>query len=420
MSTISTTATTITGHAVCRTSEFLSCAKTALKIAQQQPSEGWWSHMGDPSLLTLHDINASDQNTNPILATLFEDGCALLRTMDASLETLQGLVRRRGHTNDPTPEIAVTTQQMEADMKELKTVIAQLQSFPISGKQQQKKHLEWVSKWLQTVSSQHSSRLKEILKVRGTVLADQAQRRKRFQTNTSAVKSKSKLSSSNGTIASLQVSSTPLFTATATPHTKQSPAATMNNGHGRTPPTYYGNNSQSSHNYYGNSSTPTPATSGGGGYGGGSNGGYGGGYGGTGSTAYGGYYQSAPNMGMRQRKGSQQTQNSTTDVDQTQYVQQQVQMRRQERQTQQRLNMAQEAEASLASLTTMFSKMSTLIVQQGETLEKLEDDVESAAVDIAAGQSEIQTLYSMKKGNRGLIIKTFGVIIFVIIFMRFY
>lgn len=127
-------------------------------------------------------------------------------------------------------------------------------------------------------------------------------------------------------------------------------------------------------------------------------------------------------MGMRQRKGSQQPQNSMTTSfeNETDYMQQQVQIRRQERETQQRLNVAQEAEASLASLSTLFGKMSTLIVQQGETLEKLEDDVESAQVDITAGQAEIQTLYSMKKGNRGLIIKTFAVIIFIVIFMRFY
>lgn len=269
--------TTSTSHAVSRTSEFLSCAKTALKIAQQQPAEGWWSQMGDPSQLTLHTTNSTKSNS-PLLATLFEDGCTLLRTMDASLETLQGLVRRRGHTNDPTPEIAVTTQQLEADMQELKTVIAQLQSFPSTGKQQ-KKHLEWVSKWLQTVASQHSSRLKEILKVRGTVLADQAQRRKRFQATTA--KAASKKSSSSGTSASLQVSSTPLFTAT-TPQARKSAATPTNNGHGRriatSTPTYYGNNSnQTSHNaYYSNGSNTATPTATSGGYGGGSNG-YGGG-----------------------------------------------------------------------------------------------------------------------------------------------
>mmetsp|Transcript_29769 Transcript_29769/g.33965 ORF Transcript_29769/g.33965 Transcript_29769/m.33965 type:complete len:119 (+) Transcript_29769:2-358(+) len=101
-------------------------------------------------------------------------------------------------------------------------------------------------------------------------------------------------------------------------------------------------------------------------------------------------------------------------------VQNRIQMRKQERATIDRLNEAQDAERSLTHLSTLFGKVSNLIVQQGETIDKLEDDVESAAVDIAAGQSEIQTLYSIKKGNRGLIIKTFAVIIFVVIFMRFY
>jgi len=419
---MSTTITT-SSHAVSRTSEFLSCAKTALKIAQQQPSEGWWSNM-DPSHLTLHDGTATTTTNNPLLAGLFEDGCVLLRTMDASLETLQGLVRRRGHTNDPTPEIAVTTQQLEADMQELRTVITQLQSFPtkFGGL---RKHLEWVSKWLQTVATQQSSRLKEILKVRGTVLADQAQRRKRFQTNTKSKSEKAaiiNISSSVSTTnraSTLQVSSTPLFTATTT--TRKAPAQENN---GSTPSYYRSNNAGTSHNYYGNGSTKTTATSSSNGYGGSNNEGYGGvGYGGYGGSSggYGGYYNSAPNTGMRQRKGGIQQHNSSMKSEnEVDYMQEQIELRRQERETQQRLNVAQEAEASLASLTTLFSKMSTLIVQQGETLEKLEDDVESAQVDITAGQAEIQALYSMKKGNRGLIIKTFAIIIFVVIFMRFY
>jgi uncharacterized protein with ParB-like and HNH nuclease domain len=46
--------------------------------------------------------------------------------------------------------------------------------------------------------------------------------------------------------------------------------------------------------------------------------------------------------------------------------------------------------------------------------------VEAALVDVAAGQQEITTLYSIKKGNRALIIKTFALLIFFIVFMRFY
>lgn len=101
-------------------------------------------------------------------------------------------------------------------------------------------------------------------------------------------------------------------------------------------------------------------------------------------------------------------------------VHSQIQVRQRKRQTQQRLEDAREAETMLGELGQMFGKMSTLISQQGETLEKIEDDVEAAYVDVAAGQEELTKLYSLKKGNRPLIIKTFLVLNFLIIFMKFY
>jgi syntaxin 5 len=71
-------------------------------------------------------------------------------------------------------------------------------------------------------------------------------------------------------------------------------------------------------------------------------------------------------------------------------------------------------------LGTLFGKMSTLLSQQAEVVDKVEDDVEAAMVDVAAGHDEITTLYSIKKGNRALIIKVFAILIFFIIFMRIY
>ncbi|MFM7178685.1 MAG: syntaxin-5 family protein [Bacteroidota bacterium] len=81
---------------------------------------------------------------------------------------------------------------------------------------------------------------------------------------------------------------------------------------------------------------------------------------------------------------------------------------------------AEIAEKSIAELGVMFHKMSSLIVAQGETLERIEDDVESAGLDIDAGHDELVKVYGMTKGNRGLILKVFGVLIFLIIFMKLY
>mmetsp|Transcript_6733 Transcript_6733/g.7809 ORF Transcript_6733/g.7809 Transcript_6733/m.7809 type:complete len:193 (-) Transcript_6733:12-590(-) len=98
----------------------------------------------------------------------------------------------------------------------------------------------------------------------------------------------------------------------------------------------------------------------------------------------------------------------------------QIQMRERKRQTQQRLDEARQAESTLSEVAKLYGKMSTLITQQGETLEKIEDDVESALVDVSAGQEELTKLYSIKKGNRPLIVKTFFILNFLVVFMRTY
>jgi len=95
-------------------------------------------------------------------------------------------------------------------------------------------------------------------------------------------------------------------------------------------------------------------------------------------------------------------------------------MRERKRQTKQRLDEARQAESTLTEVAKLFSKMSTLITEQGETLEKIEDDVECALVDVTAGQEELTKLYAIKKGNRPLIIKTFLILNFLIVFMRAY
>eukprot|EP01082_Thalassiosira_pseudonana_P005777 g5294.t1 g5294 contig2:180304-180972(+) len=166
-----------------------------------------------------------------------------------------------------------------------------------------------------------------------------------------------------------------------------------------------------------------------------------GGYGGSSSYAgYGGASNSAKNnntqqpsfsTGMRQRKqqpqkstiqidnGADDKYNKSTDGDSSD-IQQQIQTRRQNRQTQSRLASARLAEKSIAELGTMFTKMSTLISQQGEMLERIEDDVEAAGGDIDAGHEELVKVYGMTKGNRALILKVFGILIGLIIFMKLY
>lgn len=67
-----------------------------------------------------------------------------------------------------------------------------------------------------------------------------------------------------------------------------------------------------------------------------------------------------------------------------------------------------------------FFLLKTLLSAQSEQIDKIEDDIHAAAGDVEAGQNVIAEVYSLKKGNRPLILRVFGVLIFVIIFMRFY
>lgn len=427
-------------HSVSRSNELLSCAKTAWKIQQQE-------HQQDPAAppVATPNLQLASSSNPPLSLTILEEGLTLLRSMDYGSKQLQKLVRRRGHTNDPTAEIAKLVQQLEQDTEELTEFCQQLLAKYNRCRKQERRHWELVVQWFQQVAGHYSKQLQDCLKLRGEVLTEQAQQRRKLVDSTTKKKSSSSAASSS----SNRASATPLFdsplfqeqttnpvkkkkqqqqpstqqsalgngtassstTTTSSYQNGTSAPASRNGAHqraapGRKPPHYgagsstpagYGSsNNGTAHNYYGGGST---------GYGGAS-------YGGGG--------------GMRQRKSTYNTNggggNTMIDYQQEEEtkVHYQIQQRQQQRQTQQRLDEAQQAETTLGELGQLFGKMSNLIVQQGETLEKIEDDVEAAHADVMAGSEEITKLYHIKKGNRPLIIKTFSILIFLIIFMRGY
>jgi hypothetical protein len=471
-SSVPSTKISNSSHAVSRSNELLSCAKTAVKIAQRKhassppptdPHSAWWT-------VKLSDLRLYDtSNQHPQVShEVLEDGLSLLHTMEGELKHLEGLVRRRGHTNDPTEAISLSVKRLELDTQELMELIQTM--IPPTARGQRHRHWQILQQWFQSVAQQQGVRLKDILKVRGKVLAEQAQRRKRFQAS----------SNTTSSTANAQFDS-PLFTAPAhrpapppppPPQPQSQPLpAVSNRSHpptvnGTTAPTngFYGSSNGSAvpaartavtapatapvttttnsktasstlgqkarptsggyGSYYGSASTTSTAYGGGatsGGYVGVGTGGYGG------SAANASYYagsgsNSSVSSGMRQRRhvGVASATNQDEQQGQNFQIQEQVQIRQQERQSQQRLQEARQAEKSLATLGTLFGKMTTLISQQAEVVDKVEDDVEAALVDVSAGQQEITTLYSIKKGNRALIIKVFAILIFFIIFMRIY
>lgn len=461
-------------HAVSRSTELIACAKTAWKVEWQLLQQQQQQQQNDPSSPPLPSTPpnfrlSSPNDPPPQSLRMLEDGLTLLRSMEFGLKQLQILVRRRGQTNDPTQEIATLQKQLEQDSHELTEFCEQI--LKIRRRTQEQRHWELIVQWFQQVADHYSKRLQECLKLRGEILAEQThQRRKLVDSKTSKRKTNIGNRGLAGAGGVTPLFDSPLFTSSPPPRlggggsNKAGPEMSTGRGDGtnrpppppplplpgvfQTPngngstesiPTAYANNSSIPHQravtanapsssssssstptYYGRS-VPGDMYRNGSAYGG-TNVGYGGGsvYGGGG---YGGGTGSFA-TGMRQRKGGPIDSSSSIPIQEQQEeeekVHSQIQIRKQKRQTQQRLDEARMAETKLGELGQVFGKMSTLISQQGETLEKIEDDVESALVDVTAGQEELTTLYALKKGNRPLIIKVYAVLIFLICFMRLY
>lgn len=469
-------------HSVNRSTEFLSAARTAFKILQQQhrqqrTGEGNHHHydnhnqpiilpewMADlnPIELNLYQLSESyhgeahDDTDNAL--SLIRDSQTLLNLLDGHLAELHTLVRRRGHTNDPTLEIQSLMEKFQESAREIKDVCESLRLagtrpyFDYSGNgggtlrtsSQRRKHYEMLSQQLESQAKERTDQLKKELETRSQVLRDQSHRRKLLASGggpagpavapsgngSRAITSVTRLTAQN--TSALNLSSqlqSPLFTTTSggTAANKKNTIvfSTTNNAH------------SSFAGYAGSSTTAIPSTStisatnrGGGGAGG--------------YAGYGGTLSAPPSFatGMRQRKqqNSQPSQmqqysqpKSHIQVDsgnednyydekysKSSSMTEQISMRREQRATHIRAQQARLAEKSIAELGVMFHKMSSLIVAQGETLERIEDDVESAGLDIDAGHDELVKVYGMTKGNRGLILKVFGVLIFLIIFMKLY
>ena len=91
-----------------------------------------------------------------------------------------------------------------------------------------------------------------------------------------------------------------------------------------------------------------------------------------------------------------------------------------------RAQAVQDIEAHMTELGSIFERLSTMITEQGEMIDRLDDNLDAAEVSVNMGYQEIvkygQNVYEMDKdlmssfSNRSLIMKLFGVLIFFIIF----
>lgn len=529
--------TVCTSHAISRSAELLSCARTALRIAQQEHQLQLQDKQErrvstfqnqkhaqlpvellsiDPNQLTLyvtsnsashsslHDLhtstssNSDSKPSNPATEALHE-ATDTLRQIDKTLSQISNLVKQRLITNDPTHSINAAMAQFHKDTQELmdilNTVLPRAALIPINGKgstQMRKQHYERVASVLKGLMEERGTRFKDIMEVRGKVLKEMALEKDQLfrseintsgkkglqqvglsgnltgsktgmkpLSNTRIVRPMTKLPRMNVNGAKSQLNS-PLFNMSEP--SKAIPVSSLKSS---LPPTsahglYPSSSVSKSTNSYGNMPYGKPQgnqsqnqTSVNGRNGIGQN--YGGGLGNSSSTGGCGYggtmYNGGSSTGMRRRGGATHTNGSAsyggygtstslaTDASKSYdpynpygpeheennkghgdvgMTVEQVKARRHNRQTANRLEVARQAEKSLAELTSMFGKMTSLIASQSETVEKIEDEVGIAMGHVDAGADEITKLYEMTQGNRALIFKVFGILIFVIVFMKWY
>ncbi|RYH24221.1 hypothetical protein EON65_17000 [archaeon] len=63
----------------------------------------------------------------------------------------------------------------------------------------------------------------------------------------------------------------------------------------------------------------------------------------------------------------------------------------------------------------MFTQMASLVAEQGETITRIEDDVEEGLMHTTEAKDHIQRVYDITKGNRSMIIKVFAILLFFIL-----
>jgi syntaxin 5 len=74
----------------------------------------------------------------------------------------------------------------------------------------------------------------------------------------------------------------------------------------------------------------------------------------------------------------------------------------------------QHVEATIAELRETFGKMASLVAEQGEVVDRIDTDAAEALGFVQAGQEQLLQMFQRMSGDRGLILKLFAVLIFVI------
>ena len=465
-------------HAISRSKELLACARTAQRLLSKladnnnNNNNNILAHAhahAQPLRSTLSLWQQSTTNANVAL----EDGAIAVQATERIVEQLEKLVRQRGHTNDPTDRIEACMAEFKVCMEELMSAAMSIRQVPLNNDKgnssslglfarsqlQRKKHFEVVASTIEQRGKVLTERFQSALSVRSDVLKLQAQRTKMLVTNSTSTNHNNRVNStgaaapvsgkggngigvrsgaiSNKSSGGLSLKSmdinqlnSPLFTMTGTKgavptstsivpqQQQQSNKMRVNN--------YVNQKSfkNTNSNDLSSKSDPAPTTAK------------------PYSVSQIQTDMASTYMGMRRRGVKPQVSSSYyqaysqqqsgyynqshiyEDEDKhnksAQSVQQQVQQRRNARNTKHRLDNARQVESAIVELGQMFGKMASLVSQQQELVDKIEDDVESSMVQVQAGAEEIQKVFEIVQSNRGLIFKIFGLLIFFILFFKIY
>ena len=72
-------------------------------------------------------------------------------------------------------------------------------------------------------------------------------------------------------------------------------------------------------------------------------------------------------------------------------------------------------QSTLADLGKMFQQLGGLVAEQGNTIDRIDDNIEAASVNVSEAHGQLTKFQRSLAGQRGLILKTFGVLFFLIV-----
>lgn len=80
-----------------------------------------------------------------------------------------------------------------------------------------------------------------------------------------------------------------------------------------------------------------------------------------------------------------------------------------------RVDAVRQVESTVVELEQIFNQLATMVSEQGELVERIDANVEDTAVNMHAGHAQLIRYFNSIAGNRALILKVFGVLLFFLV-----